>query len=215
MSTGGTVSLIESSDVHPDNLSLVIRAAQAANLDLAGVDLLIPDISKSWLESDAIICEINAQPQIGSSVTPHIYEDILNTLLNHKKGIPLHLVIYPTEKQCIKSSQIDTLQQKYQCNTLAMKSGLWIDSNRITKTFDNSFMAIKALIHNQAASSALCIMNQQDVEDIGLPMAFFSTIDVYCAESFKTKAMTSFINKIKGHTHQLQFHNIRANNELQ
>jgi len=214
MSTGGTVSLIATDEIHPDNLALAIRAAKVANLDLAGIDLLIPDIKKSWLESDAIICEINAQPQIGSSVTPHIYEDILNALLNHKKGIPLHLVIYPTEKQRIKSSQIETLQQKYQCNTVAMTSGLWIDSNRVTKAFGNSFMAIKALVHNQAVSSALCIMNQQDVENIGLPMAFFSTIDVYSAELFTTKAMTKFINKIKGHTHQLELHNLRTNNEL-
>ncbi len=49
---------------HRDNLELALRASRVLRLDLAGVDLLIPDISRSWKESGAAICEVNAQPQI-------------------------------------------------------------------------------------------------------------------------------------------------------
>jgi cyanophycin synthetase len=215
MSTGGTVSLIEACDVHPDNLSLAIRTAQVVNLDLAGIDLLIPDISKSWLESDAIICEVNAQPQVGITGTPHIHEEILSILLNEKKGIPLHLVIYPTEAHCIEPIQIETMLQKHQCNALTMKQGIWIDKVKISKDFVNSFVAIKALIHHRDVGSALCIMSQQEVINIGLPLAHFTTIDVYSTELFRTKAMINFVGKIKDHTDKLELHNIKAENALQ
>jgi len=214
MSTGGSVSLVNEKNVHPDNLSLAIRASQAANLDLAGVDLLIPDISKSWLESNAIICEINAQPQIGNSVTPYIYEDILNTLMDNKKGIPLHLVILPTDNHVLKPAEVDNIMNKYQCNALSMKSGLWINKVKITKGFINSFVAVKTLIQNKEATSGLCIMSQQDVENIGLPMAKFTTIDVYSSEPVNSQHINVFLDKIKDHTDTLNQYDSKELNEL-
>lgn len=50
--------------VHPDNRLLALRAARALRLDVAGVDLLLPDIGRSWLETGAHVCEVNGQPQM-------------------------------------------------------------------------------------------------------------------------------------------------------
>ena len=61
ISTGGTA--VDVSDrVHPDNARAAIRAARIVGLDLAGVDVLSPDISRSWREVGGAICEVNAQP---------------------------------------------------------------------------------------------------------------------------------------------------------
>lgn len=210
ISTGGTALLIDNCDVHPDNLLLAVRAAQVINLDLAGIDLLIADLSKSWLESDAIICEVNAQPQVGILVTPFIYEDMLQTLMSHKKGIAMHLIVHSDERYCPESIHVENLLKKYQCNTLASKSGLWIDNIKISKAFPNSFLAIKALIHNQQAESALCIMSQQDIENSGLPMAKFTSIDVYSDELIITKAMINFVDKLRQHTQNLNLFNINS-----
>ncbi len=48
--------------VHPDNRALAERAARLIGLDIAGIDFLCPDISRSWLEVGGAICEVNAQP---------------------------------------------------------------------------------------------------------------------------------------------------------
>lgn len=61
ISTGGTAVDV-TSHVHPDNRVLVERAARIVGLDIAGIDLLCPDISKSWKEVGGAICEVNAQP---------------------------------------------------------------------------------------------------------------------------------------------------------
>lgn len=61
ISTGGT-ALDVSGLVHPDNRVVAERAARAVGLDIAGVDFLCPDISRSWREVGGAVCEVNAQP---------------------------------------------------------------------------------------------------------------------------------------------------------
>lgn len=72
-------------EAHPDKLALAIRAAREVGLDFAGVDLLMPDIGRSWLETGATICEINAQPQCN----PGVYADILRRLVETDGRIPV------------------------------------------------------------------------------------------------------------------------------
>jgi cyanophycin synthetase len=57
-STGGTTRDV-SAIVHPDNARAAERAARALGLTVAGVDLICPDISKSWREVGGGICELN------------------------------------------------------------------------------------------------------------------------------------------------------------
>lgn len=83
VASGGTIEQVMEL-AHPDNLSLAIRAARALNLDIAGIDLMIPDIKDSWFESGALICEVNAQPQMA----PHLPELVLKMAFPKSGRIP-------------------------------------------------------------------------------------------------------------------------------
>ena len=90
-SRGGTsvdVTLL----AHPDNVDLCVRAAALLRLDIAGLDLIMPDISRSWREVGAGFCEINAQPQMGGA-HPWIFERILRRYLVGRGRIPTVLVL--------------------------------------------------------------------------------------------------------------------------
>ena len=69
LSTGGTA--VDVTDVvHPDNREMAIRAARAIGLDVAGIDFLTTDISRSFHETGGAICEVNAAPGFRMHVAP-------------------------------------------------------------------------------------------------------------------------------------------------
>ena len=60
-SAGGT--RVDVTDrVHPDNMRLAEAIAAAFDIDLAGVDLITPDIARSWREAGGAINEVNVNP---------------------------------------------------------------------------------------------------------------------------------------------------------
>lgn len=90
-SGGMPVSVLEK--VHPDNLRLAVRAAKALRLDFAGIDLLMEDIALSWKECRAVICEVNAQPNLGRITTAHLYAPILQKIVPGDGRIPITLIL--------------------------------------------------------------------------------------------------------------------------
>lgn len=82
---GGTREGVPLDEIHPDNLILAARAATTLRLDLAGIDFLTPDISKSWRETDGKICEVNAQPQLAG----HLQLQLLPRLVPMRGRIPV------------------------------------------------------------------------------------------------------------------------------
>jgi cyanophycin synthetase len=51
-------------EVHPEIAAAAVRAALAVGLDVAGVDLVAEDVSRPLSEQGAMVCEVNAGPQL-------------------------------------------------------------------------------------------------------------------------------------------------------
>jgi cyanophycin synthetase len=69
LSTGGT-SVDRTDEIHPDNVTACEMAAGAIGLDVAGIDVLTPDISVPFRENGAVIIEVNAGPGIRMHTHP-------------------------------------------------------------------------------------------------------------------------------------------------
>lgn len=69
MSTGGT-SIDRTDDIHPDNEEFARQAAMVVGLDIAGIDFIVPDISKSIRQSGGAIVEVNAGPGFRMHTNP-------------------------------------------------------------------------------------------------------------------------------------------------
>ena len=69
LSTGGT-AIDRTNEIHPDNAEIARRAAAIVGLDIAGIDFIAPDISKSVRETGGGIIELNAAPGFRMHLEP-------------------------------------------------------------------------------------------------------------------------------------------------
>jgi cyanophycin synthetase len=73
MSTGGTAEDV-TEQVHPDNAEIAELAAEVVGLDVAGIDLVTPDITASLHEHGGAIIEVNAAPGFRMHTHPTVGE---------------------------------------------------------------------------------------------------------------------------------------------
>src|SRR5215204_4661824 len=69
MSTGGT-SIDRTDEIHPVNSEIARQAAMIIGLDVAGVDMIAPDIARSVRETGGGIVEVNAGPGLRMHTHP-------------------------------------------------------------------------------------------------------------------------------------------------
>jgi len=69
LSTGGTATDV-TDQVHPQVADLCVRAARIVGLDVAGVDLVMPDIAQPLLPGGGAVIEVNAAPGLRMHLYP-------------------------------------------------------------------------------------------------------------------------------------------------
>lgn len=174
ITAGGTHGLVPAADIHPDNVSLAVNAAQVLGLDIAGIDLIIPDLSKSWREVNGVICEVNAQPQIGHRDTPELFGKMLSALLKDGGRIPLHLFLLGPE--AMPPEAPIKLAKRLGCNAVSLGEYGWIEGVGNIGPLIDDYASAKAILGDRRVTGAVVIMAAETVLKFGLPAASFNSI---------------------------------------
>jgi cyanophycin synthetase len=69
LSTGG-IAIDRTDEIHPDTVWLAERVSRIIDLDVAGIDVITTDISKTLAEADGTIVEVNAAPGLRMHIAP-------------------------------------------------------------------------------------------------------------------------------------------------
>lgn len=201
ISTGGEQIGLPIEQAHPDNLELAIRAARQLRLDIAGVDLIAPDIATSWRKSEAIICEVNAQPQIGVRNSPEIYQTVLRELVGDCHGVPCHLVVVGNS-QGPDEKETSELAAELGCNGWSGKDGVWIDGARIAAEPIDAFHASLILSEESQAAAMLCVIPAVQIIRSGLPSDRIDSIRFWDAKrkpAWQSIDLDALLSLIKPH----------------
>jgi cyanophycin synthetase len=155
---------------HPDNLALAARAANVLRLDMAGVDLLIPDIRRSWRESGAAICEVNSQPQMAA----HLPALLLPRLVAGEGRIPVLVVLGGERDTSAFSTLLQGLAGVETGFGLAAADGAWVNDMQVANGPLSSFQAARCLIADPAVTMLVLHATDPSMLRTGCP---FDRID--------------------------------------
>ncbi len=212
ISAGGLQGLVNVESVHPDNLDLVVRATRAMQLDLCGVDLIATDLSRSWMETGAVIIEMNARPQIGVAMSPGVYGDVLATLMSGDGRIPLVLMVCETLRGLPDATQAQRFARDNACQAVASASGVWANDRQLTGPFATGFDAACALLLSPVASGLL-VLPAAEIVRLGLPADRFSRVVVVRdqqADATARATLHSALRMLQAHAPQPGFGQVAA-----
>ncbi len=92
LSTGG-ISVDRTDEIHPENVWLCQRVARIIGLDIAGIDVVTPDIRQPIRATDGVIVEVNAAPGFRMHTAPSVG-------LPRNVGEPVIDMLFPPGTPC-------------------------------------------------------------------------------------------------------------------
>jgi len=138
LSTGGTA--IDRTDViHPDNAAIARRAALTVGLDVAGIDFMAPDITRSVRETGGGIVEVNAAPGFRMHLEPSEGQprDVARAVLAHlyppgsRSRIPIIAITGTNGKSTVGRMTAKIFREQGKVVGLTSTSGVYIDDERL------------------------------------------------------------------------------------
>jgi cyanophycin synthetase len=165
VSAGGVGITVEMKDIHPDNIRMAERAASALRLDFGGLDAIFPDIKKSWMETGALICEVNPQPQAGA---------VLEEILGGDGRIPLILVVGAPD--CVDRKELQAKVSQHGALGFASRDGAWLGDERLAAGQPDSLTAGQILLDDPRTEAAVIVMSAADTARKGLPADQFNAL---------------------------------------
>ncbi len=178
ISAGGRIEHLDVAQVHPDNLRLALRAVKALYLDLGGVDLLCPDVTRSWREVGGAICEVNARPQFGPGAGGDSYDRVLARLLGTNGRIPVHLWLCGSQSDSALPGQLRRLAAGLGASAVCCQAGVWVGDELLAQGFSSGLAAARAALASREVESVLMALTPVEIARQGLPVQHIASVHV-------------------------------------
>ena len=170
LSAGGRLERIDPIVVHPDNLMAAQRAARALHLDIAGVDFISPDITQSWRDNGAAICEVNARPQFGAGEHGDNYDRLLRRLLGFPLQIPVHLYLCRGAAEPGLHDTLQSMRDRLGAQAISQSEGVWLMGTQLCGPQPDGWQAARAALADRDVPSLVMALSPTEILRHGLPL---------------------------------------------
>ena len=149
--------------VHPDVAAVATLAARVVGLDIAGIDIVTQDISRSLEETQGAIIEVNAGPGLLMHVKPAVGQPrpVGKAIVEHLFGanesgrIPVVGIVGTTQTTQLSQLVAWLLHLSGRRTGLACKDGLFMDQQHLGKNDARGFDDSERLLINRALDAAV------------------------------------------------------------
>lgn len=162
LSTGGTA--IDRTDlVHPDNVAIAVQAAAMIGLDVAGIDMMSPDISRSLAETGGGIVEVNAAPGLRMHIAPSegtprdVARPILASLFpdGARSRIPIFAITGTNGKTTTVRMVAKILAEAGRRVGFTTTTGVYVDGRKLVKSDASGPQSARMILRNPLVDAAV------------------------------------------------------------
>ena len=162
MSTGGTA--IDCTDIiHPENAELAVFAANAIGIDIAGIDIVTDDITKSIRDTGGAVVEVNTAPGIRMHLYPslgkprNVAKDIVDLLFPNEETykFPIVSVTGTNGKTTIVRLISHVLSLTGKTVGMTCTSGSFVGEKCICKGDNSGPQSARSLLSNKMIDAAV------------------------------------------------------------
>lgn len=150
-------------DVHPSIAKTAVLAARIVGLDIAGIDLVVSDISRPLAEQGGAIVEVNAGPSLLMHIKPVVGKSrpVGQAIVNHlfpgqdHGRIPVVGITGSYGKTTVAHLVARLLTLSGKRTGLACSSGLYLDHKQIDKSDSAKWEAANRVLMNRTVEAAV------------------------------------------------------------
>jgi cyanophycin synthetase len=172
----GGISIDRTDEVHPYNAMIAEQAAQVIGLQVAGIDLLAPDIAQSVEETGGAICEVNAGPGLGLHIEPvqgksrDVARPIIELLFppSAPSRVPIVAITGATGRSTVSRIIANILRVAGSKVAVANADGMYLDGVRVAQCDRSSSEAARIALRNPAAETAVLEVGYEGLLCCGL-----------------------------------------------
>jgi cyanophycin synthetase len=162
--------------VHPEVAAVATLAARVIGLDIAGIDIVTQDISRSLEETQGAIIEVNAGPGLLMHVKPAVGQPrpVGKAIVEHLFGanesgrIPVVGVVGTQQATVLSQLVAWLLHLSGQRTGLACQDGLYMDQQHLGKKDARGFEFSERLLINRALDAAVFETSPSHILNEGL-----------------------------------------------
>jgi cyanophycin synthetase len=174
LSSGG-ISIDATPNIHPDNIVLAQDIAQHFQLVCLGIDILTPDISRSWREGRFGIVEINSAPGVYMHLKPAVGQPvdvtlpILHTFFESGSNARIPIITFNYLPVDELQELIDQILLKYPNWTIGAICRDAVFINRSEKHLSGSYNTrVQSLLRNPKLDLLIAEYRESVIEQEGL-----------------------------------------------
>jgi cyanophycin synthetase len=167
-SSGGTPVDV-TDQTHSENAELAVAVTRLFRLDIAGIDFITPDISKSWREVGGVVCEVNGQPQF-TVTRPDLARRVIVGLVKNRGRIPIVAILGKMASGAWTEQMTCLLSASSVKPGWVLSDGIFSGEKSLAKGLGTAFDAVQALLLDASIAVLLVATDGLDWLKSGMPV---------------------------------------------
>jgi len=166
--------------IHPDNLLAAAQATELFGLEIAGIDIISPDISVPWHANGAIINEVNFAPLLGGGeISRSHIPEYLSRLVQEDGRIPVEAFIGAEGALAAARRRQAELQAQGLACALTSHDQTWTAPDQaVILNLQGVAHRCRALLMNRQVDAILLVIQSDEILRAPLPVDRLSALHI-------------------------------------